>query len=156
MMVRLSEVTKTQMPFTPKVLANFSPGSSFGNPGRSRTNDAVLGTLKGSRWFLVRLRAKPFRVPLSSKLDSMVPGLPELNPGLKFANTFDVKIISKSQAGVWIEEMELVPGKAQPHLSLILSSKIRSGTCDKLAFAQHQENKSLIAQKFRHINSSRQ
>jgi hypothetical protein len=71
---------------TPKVLANSSPGLSFGNPGAKVP--VSHQTLKG-----FPTAANPFRVP--SVTTHLIPGLPKLNPGLELANTFGVNINSE-------------------------------------------------------------
>jgi len=71
--------------FTPKLLANSSPGLSFGNPGITLAHDEgnpervgyVSEPLQGLRGYM----------------NLFSPGLPKHNPGLRLANTFGVWIL---------------------------------------------------------------
>ena len=141
------------MPFYTEGVGQFQPRVELWQPSGSRTNDAVLGTLKG---FLVRLRAKHFQGSAFFQTRLNGPRVAIAQPWAQIRQHLRCRISFNSQARLGIEEMKLVPGKAQPHRRLLLSSKSRSCTRYKLTFAQHQEHKSFIAQKFSHINSGKQ
>jgi len=79
--------------FTPKVLANSSPGLSFGNPGIKFGSSSQ--PRRGSPHQVDHGATNPFRV--TPAITYLSPGLPKLNPGLELANTFGVIVKALSQ-----------------------------------------------------------
>ena len=74
---------------TLKALANFSPGFALKPWGR-KCLDRSFATLKELRGFAVsEQRRNSFRVA-SSRMNEILPGLQERNPGLELANAFSV------------------------------------------------------------------
>ena len=75
---------------TLKALANFSPGLRFGNPGgngslnRRRNPEGVASSHYNRGPIATLFRVAP------KEVESLSPGLPKRNPGLKLANTFGV------------------------------------------------------------------
>ena len=77
------------------MLANFSPGLSFGNPG-PETGDGVSEPWRGlQRLSLARVVVTLSGLGFPQKNTLLIPGLPKLNLALKLANTFGVPISSQ-------------------------------------------------------------
>jgi hypothetical protein len=75
-------MTQFRRTITPKVLANFSPGLSFGNPG-DKDGDCFCRNPEGIATVLHAADATLSGLTGSHQMTFVTPGLPKLNPGDK-------------------------------------------------------------------------